>query len=408
MDDKLQHSNPEPNAAKDESAAQAVSAQPNTQPQVVYRWTYADQSAFDQKQKRRAKKSGIWAYACVLGVMFTLCIALVIGALVWYGGEDKGKNPASNLTTAQISEQVSPSVVLIYTTYEDGYAYGTGFFLTSDGYIATNHHVIKDCETVTVYLHSGRGYDAEIVGVSVAEDLAVLKIKGKEAFPTLPIGDSTQLTVGEKTVVVGNPAGAEAAFTTTDGIISALDRKVLINEGKYMVELTMIQTSAPVNSGNSGGPLFNEKGEVIGIVTRKLMDYEGIGLALPIKGAMEVLLAIMEDGDADEIDPDFSRVRPNISVYVQNAEEGERVYMSGKYMTMPCDGILVVKQSNGVSGYPLRVNDLICAIDGKTVKNEYELAEALYNYKVGDKAVFKVWRNGTYTDVTVTLGTMLK
>ena len=312
----------------------------------------------------------------------------------------------AELTTAEISEAVSPSVVLIYTTFDKGYGYGTGFFVSSNGYIATNHHVIEGSETIKVYLHSGKSYPASLVGYSVAEDLAVLKIEG-ENFPTVPIGDSSTLKVGEKTVVVGHPGGAEAAFSTVEGIVSALNRKVLVNEGAFTSELSMIQTSAPVNSGNSGGPLFNAKGEVIGIVTRKLSDFEGIGLALPINGSMKFINAIIQKGTAKDVVSDFSRTRPNLDVdEMQDIKTGKAFYINNRKYEAPCDGVIV--STSGTQEKPplLHSGDIICAINGETVTSVNALAEQLYRYQVGERVVLRIWRAGSYTEGTGELGVM--
>ncbi len=389
-----------------QQTAEAAPEVEQKEPQVVYRWTYADQLAHDALKEQKKKKRGAWAYAVILTAMFLFCFVLLTVTVIWYG-ENAPSAPVpqeEELTTAEISETVSPAVVLIYTTYDKGYGYGTGFFVSSDGYVATNHHVIEGSETIRVYLHSGKSYAASLVGYSEAEDLAVLKIEG-ENFPIVPIGDSSTLKVGEKTVVVGHPGGAEAAFSTVEGIVSALNRKVLVNEGAFTSELSMIQTSAPVNSGNSGGPLFNDKGEVIGIVTRKLSDFEGIGLALPINGSMKFINAIIQKGTAKDVVSDFSRVRPNLDVdEMQDIKAGKAFYINNRKYEAPCDGVIVSTSGTQANPPQLHSGDIICAINGETVTSINALAEQLYRYQVGERVVLRVWRAGSYVEVTVELG----
>lgn len=397
-------------ASKPEQTSAEVTNAERIESQVVYRWTYADQLAHDADQTKKKRIRGAWSYALILAGMFLLCIALLCFTVIWYGGHPSSElDPQeTELTTAEISEAISPAIVLIHTTHEKAYGFGTGFFVTSDGYIATNHHVIEGSTAIKVYLKSGKSYTATLVGYSEAEDLAVLKIQGQD-FPTLPIGNSDTLRVGEKTVVVGNPGGAEAAFSTVDGIISALNRKVLVNEGKYTVELSMIQTSAPVNNGNSGGPIVNAQGEVIGIITRKLADFEGIGLALPINGSMNLINAIIQKGNTENVASGFSRIRPNLDVdEMQDVTKGKIFYINNKKYTAPCDGVILVTSGTKENPPILHSGDIICAINGETVSNVNALAEQLYRYRVGDRVVLKVWRAGEYQDITVELGKIEK
>lgn len=373
----------------------------------VYRWTYADQLALEAQRKSTRKKHNAIAYVCILGGMFLLCIALLFWAVVWYGDALPTDQVSEDLTTPQIHEAVASTVVLIEAIADEGRSYGTGFFIDSNGYIATNYHVIEGYKSITVYLNSGYYYTAKVVGFCEAEDLALIKIDGNQ-FPVAKIGNSLSLKVGEKTVVVGNPGGMDAPFSTMEGIVSALNRKVLVDMGNYGVELSMIQTSAPVSHGNSGGPLFNAKGEVIGVITRKLSEYDNVGLALPINGCMKLLSALKANGKADGVDSGFSRTFPNIGVQMEEIVKGTDIRVNGKSYTVPINGVLVTKIISEKKNFALKTGDVICMLGDVEIEDSHDLIEQLYRYKMGESVTVKVWRQGTYTTVTVTLGEVLK
>lgn len=260
-----------------------------------YRWTYTEQRVFDEGEKKSRRKKGAWIYAIVMATAFLLCFAMLIGVLAWYGVTGRHKKISSPLNASEISDIISPSTVLIYTKRKDGsYASGTGFFLTSDGYIATNYHVISNGSEYEVTLYSAKIVSAKLVGYDKANDLAVLKIEGSR-YPTAPLGDSDAVMVGDAAIVIGHPSGAHGAWTVTQGIISAVDRQTTLNGKTYK----MLQTDAAVNPGNSGGPLCNDRGEVIGVVTQIMLDQdgnrnEGFGMAIPINKAITVLNGIIE------------------------------------------------------------------------------------------------------------------
>ena len=169
---------------------------------------------------------------------------------------------------------------------------GSGVILSEDGYIATNNHVIENATSVTVRLHNGESYEAQIIGADSEKDVALIKIDATGLTPA-KIGDSDALVVGEDTVAVGNPLG-QLGGTVTNGIVSALDREITI-DGQTM---NLLQTNAAINPGNSGGGLFNEKGELVGLVVAKSAgsDLEGLGFAIPINDVMEVVEQLKEFG----------------------------------------------------------------------------------------------------------------
>ena len=198
------------------------------------------------------------------------------------------------LSTVEIAERSYPSTVLICAKTSDAYRHGTGFFVRADGYIATNYHILKDAVSIEVTLFSGKTLDARLVGYDESEDLAVLKISGI-SYPVLPIGNSDQVRVGERAIAIGNPSGPDAAWTTTQGIVSAVNRQITVQDGEDAKTMSFIQTDAPVNQGNSGGALLNDRGQVIGIVNRKLSETEGIGFAIPINRAIPILDGIIQE-----------------------------------------------------------------------------------------------------------------
>ena len=370
------------------------------EPGYLYRWNYGDQCAYENGQRKAKKRSGVAVYAIVMTAVFAACLALLIGVLVWYqvgGGKD--------MTVAEVSESVSPSTVLIYASNTSSYGYGTGFFIRSDGYIATNYHVVEGKTNIQITLYSGQIAEAELIDYSAVDDLAVLKISGT-GYPAVTVGDSDALRVGEVAIAIGNPSGADASWTTTQGIISALEREVTVTGNGTIEEMAMIQTDAPVNPGHSGGPLCNAKGEVIGIVTRKLSDYEGIGFTIPINGAMEILNEIVETGSSAGVNSSISKVRPTIGVGVSDIEKGDPYYDSkGNTYTAGRTGVFVsTVEAQGAAYGILYSGDIIIAMDGETVTNQADLREMLYQHEVGDKVSITVWRDGEEVTVTVTLG----
>ena len=259
-----------------------------------YRWNYAAQKAFDEGEKKKTRKRGAWTYAIVMASAFLLCFAMLAGVLIWYGVTGRSKQAYGSLSATEVTERIAPSTVLIYTKQKNGgYRSGTGFFIRSDGYIATNYHVVEKGTQFEVTLYNAERVNAELIGVSKENDLAILKIKGSR-YPTATIGNSDAVQVGDNVYVIGNPNGAYGAWSTTHGIISSVDRQTTINNKTFR----MLQTDAAINPGNSGGPLCNDRGEVIGVVTQIMLDQEGnrsegFGMAIPINKAMDILEDIL-------------------------------------------------------------------------------------------------------------------
>ena len=204
----------------------------------------------------------------------------------------EGRN---DLSYQEIYRKNIPSVVTVRTLQDGGYGVGTGIVLTADGYILTNSHVIEGGYSIIVALNGGSEYQAKLVGRDGETDLAVLKIEAQHLTPA-EFGDPEELVVGDEALAIGNPLGEEFKGTLTNGIISAINRDVLV-DGRQM---TLIQTTAALNEGNSGGPLINLKGQVVGVNTIKMMSsystIEGLGFAIPISSAKPIVEELITQG----------------------------------------------------------------------------------------------------------------
>ena len=271
-------------------------------------------------------------------------------------------------------------------------AAGSGFVITEDGYILTNYHVIEDADSIQVSFVDGTTYDATLVGGESENDIAVLKIDATGLTPVI-IGDSDNVKVGEQVVAIGNPLG-ELTYSMTSGIISAKDRSITMENGEVM---NMIQTDTAINSGNSGGPLFDMYGQVIGITSAKLSGsssssatIEGLGFAIPINDIKDMVTDIMENG--------YVTGKPYMGITVSTVPESisERYGMS--------QGALVesVDESSCAAKAGLEKGDIITAMDGKTVISSAELVEAKKAYKAGDTVTLEVERSGEKLTLTLT------
>ena len=388
---------PVPDRERQEVGAPAPT--PTSAP-YAYRWSYEAQSAYDRKESKRRQGKGTAVYAIVMSVAFLLCLSVLIVTLV-LNGVFSG---SSGLTTAEVAERVNPGTVLIYASGSTQSGYGTGFFIRSDGYIVTNYHVIESARTISVTLYSGTVREASAVWYSWADDLAILKIEGS-GYPTLTIGNSDALQVGDTAIAVGNPAGNLAPWTTTQGIISAVDRVISVEENTAIVDMVMLQTDAQVNPGNSGGPLCNDRGEVIGIVTRKMSEYEGLGLAIPINEAMELINAYLTTGSTDHVTSKVSRVRPTMGIQAADIKEGDQILQNDPYVA-PRDGVLVVGVTpGGAAEGILEPGDIILQMGGSDVFTLDQLRTKLYTYSSGQTVEIVVDRFGEQLTLQLRLGT---
>lgn len=257
---------------------------------------------------------------------------------------------------------------------------GSGVILTQDGYIVTNHHVIEDANSITVRTRSGDEYNASLVGSDEQSDLAVLKIDATGLTPAV-LGDSTTLEVGDLAIAIGNPLG-ELGGSVTSGIISALDREMTI-DGQTM---TLLQTDAAVNPGNSGGGLFNANGDLIGIVNAKSSgeNVEGIGFAIPISTATDIIDELIANGEVTS--------RPTLGVSLYNVEDE----MTASQLGVDSTGVYIVQIVDGGAADKagLRSGDRIVSIDGSEVSSASDVRAALNKHKIGESISITVERNG--------------
>ena len=273
---------------------------------------------------------------------------------------------------------------------------GSGFVISSNAecsYILTNYHVINDVSDITVFFADGTSYDATLVGGEQENDIAVLRVE-QGNLQTVTLGDSDALNVGEEVYAIGNPLG-ELTFTFTGGYVSAKDRSVTMSDGTVM---NMLQTDTAINNGNSGGPLFNEYGQVIGIVSAKLSSsgssseatVEGLGFAIPINDVHDMVVSIMEHG--------YVTGKPNVGIIMSNVPEAAQQYgvPAGAEVQAILDG-------SGADKGGLQVGDIITAVNGTEVADTSALQEAVKDNKAGDTVTFSVYRDGNTVEVPVTL-----
>ena len=295
------------------------------------------------------------------------------------------------LTIQEIYQKVNPSTVTVLTGNRDGSAMvGTGVIFTEDGYILTNAHVIAGGSECYVVLDTGEDYRACLLGLDEEKDLAVIKIAAS-GLPAAEFGDSDALTVGDPVFAIGNPLGVELRGTLTDGIVSAINRDVDVDG----VTMTLIQTNAALNNGNSGGPLINQYGQVIGINVMKMgMDrwstasVEGLGFAIPIASSAYIVNDILRCGEVQG-EPVLGISVDRTPAYLPDGQQAARVY------TVDLNG------PGDKAG--LEVDDLIYEADGVRVETSNDLLRVRHRHAAGEEMILKVCRGGEYLTVSVTL-----
>lgn len=299
---------------------------------------------------------------------------------------------------ASVSQYVLNSVVEIttesvtYNTFMGQYVTegaGSGVIISSDGYIATNNHVIDGASGITVTLSDGTEYAAELIACDDKTDLAVIKIDAENLSPAV-FGTSADLCVGEPVIAIGNPLG-ELGGTVTSGIISALDRQITI-DGQSM---TLLQTDASVSPGNSGGGLFNSKGELIGIVNAKSSgdDAEGLGFAIPSDTAKEVIEQLIAFGYVQ------GRISLGLSLVDINDRSTAAAYRVSTYGVY----VLSVTEGSRAEQAGFQSGDRLVSLDGTEFTTSTELVQMLDEYEIGDTVTFIVSRNRQHLNLTLTL-----
>ena len=320
---------------------------------------------------------------------------------------------SSGFSLIEIFEKTEESVVQVNVRANDGTSkpgsMGSGFVYSDKGYIITNNHVVDDAGKVTVTFLDGESYTAKIIGTDPDLDLAVLKVEvGATYLQPIPIGDSSQLKVGEQITAIGNPFGLSGSMTS--GIISQMGR-LLPQDSGYSIP-DVIQTDAAINPGNSGGPLLNMNGEVVGINTAiqsATGEFTGVGFAVPSNTVKKVVPILIEEGvfhhpwmgiSGSDVDPDLAKVRELNSskgFLIATVVEGSPAEDAG------LQGITVTKEIDGRE-YALD-GDIIVKIDDKVVRKISDILIHLQREKsIGDEMVMTVNRDGTLIEVILVLG----
>ena len=303
------------------------------------------------------------------------------------------------LTAGQVYAQNVHSVVLIESTIVSsvygqtatGVASGSGFILSEDGYVVTNYHVVEGTSSVNVVLYDGKTHPAQLVGYDSTNDIALLKVEATGLDP-VTLGSSDDLIVGDQVVAIGNPLG-ELTSTLTVGYVSAKERTVS-TDGTV---INMIQTDAAINSGNSGGPLFNMKGEVVGITTAKYSGssssgatIEGIGFAIPMDDVLEELEQLKNFGYIKSA---------YLGVMVQNMDSSVAAVYG-----LPVGAYVVgVEEGYCAQRAGIQEKDIIVAVGEETVTSITDLTRALRQYEPGEKAKLTIYRAGQYQTILVVL-----
>ena len=312
----------------------------------------------------------------------------------------------SDMTYAQVAAIVNDSVVEINTEYKTENIWfqyttggaGSGVILTEDGYIITNAHVILDnnqqnaADTITVRLPDGTEYPAEVKAYDTDEDIAIVKIEA-QGLKAVKCGDSDKLVVGQELVIVGNPLG-ELGGTVTNGIVSATEREIRVGG----VTMHLIQTNAAVNPGNSGGGMFNMRGELVGIVNAKSSGtgIEGLGFAIPVNKAVSVSEELMTKG--------YVSGKPMIGVSFEDVSDntGSLFFFGGTTSDIK-PGVYVRSLVEGMNDKVLKEGDRVIAVNGDEIGSSEDIKAAVSAASIGDKLTLQLYREGKLMEVEVTV-----
>jgi len=290
-----------------------------------------------------------------------------------------------------VSINVSSTTTNFYGQQVETAASGSGFIITQDGYIVTNHHVIDGASSVKVTLYDGTDYTAKVIGSDEEYDIAVIKIDQTGLSP-VTFGDSSKLNIGDTIAAIGNPLG-ELTFSMSAGIVSCVDRAINVDGTPF----NMIQVDCSINPGNSGGPLMNSYGEVVGIVSAKYSSYsnttvEGIGFAIPINDVLALVEDIMTNGYVS--DKAYMGITPGTMTE----------QMAQQYRFDISEGVFVysVEKGSAADKAGLKMGDVIVKMDDKDIKSYEDLVAVKKSYSAGDTVTLKVYREGDYQNIRLT------
>lgn len=306
------------------------------------------------------------------------------------GNMQKTVSSQDEMPTTEIAKKVGPSVVGITSTMQgqmtifgqsaSAKSEGSGIILSQDGYIITNNHVVEGASSVAVLLNTGTEYEAKLIGADAQTDLAVIKIEPKENLTVATLGDSNDIEVGERAIAIGNPMGVEFFGSVTEGIISAVNRTVSVDNRT----MNVIQTDAAINSGNSGGALINRFGEVIGINSIKVATsgVEGMGFAIPSSEAKPIIADLIEYG--------YVKGRPVIGISTRDVTE----YMSQSYSWPQGVQVMEVTTENARSA-GFEQGDIITEVEGEKIADSEALNKIKNQHNPGDKLKMQVYKYAT-------------
>lgn len=361
------------------------------------------------KKKEKFVTKKVFVVTLIVAMIFSAVIGAGGFALtqsIWGGSSTKNINAnnysltkatGSELSIQEIVAKNENSVVAITTesvstdTWARQYVTegaGSGVVYSEDGYIITNNHVIDGASTINVTLHDGKSYEASLVAADSQSDVAVLKIDASGLTP-VSFGDSDALSVGDLAIVIGNPLGTLAG-TASDGIVSGLEREITL-DGKTM---TLLQVSASVNPGNSGGGVFDQEGNLIGLVVAKSSgsDVEGLGFAIPSNTVKSVVESLIKDG--------YVSRRPAAGITVVDLTSASDAMKYGVNQT----GVYIQEVTGeNAKEAGLKAGDLIYMIDKEQVTSSEMLVSTIQKHEVGDKIKLTIVRDDQMKDITVTL-----
>ena len=394
-------------------------------PENLYHYNYSQQNSAPgdpgwAEAPAMAKKPSFWQKTGVKVTALLLACA-VVGGAAGYGGaalSSSGKTTirqsnrtASEITVKQVSGQTLMSPAEVYASTVNSVvsincssvstnifgrsvqsaSSGSGFIITQDGYIVTNHHVVSGASSVTVTLHDGTEYPATVVGSDSDYDVAVLKINATDLQPAT-LGNSSSVNVGDSVLAIGNPLG-ELTFSMSQGIVSCCDRAINVDGTPF----NMIQVDASINPGNSGGPLMNLYGEVVGIVSAKYSSYsdttvEGLGFAIPIGDVQAIITDIMENGQVTD--------KPSFGITAGTMTE----QMAAQYQIEQKSGAFVYSVNKGGAGEKagLRMGDVITKVDSTDIASMEDLTAAKKGHKAGDTVTVTYFRDGSSHTTSLT------
>lgn len=382
---------------------------------------------FQENPAPKEKKSqgyGLKITALLLILLLSAGAGFGGGLAALYYGQDLlpsrgGNSPiqitgSDSLNTAEaIAEKVIPSVVGISTTSRITYqswfgtqqgisqGSGTGIIVDEQGYILTNSHVVGDgkAEEIIVQLYDGREVNGTVLWNDRSIDLAIVKIQAT-GLTAAELGDSEEVRIGSYAAAIGNPLGMAFDRSVTQGIISGLDRTITVSDGQTQTTMEgLMQTDASINSGNSGGPLLNSRGQVIGINSAKAQTGEGLGFAIPINTAKPIIDEIKTKGEFN---------RSYLGIRGISVEDFNQSYPENKLSAESGVFIVQIYMDSPAAKADMKEQDIITKLDGKDVKTMTQLITGLYAHRPGDTIPITIIRDGKTLEISVTLEEMVE